>query len=78
MMLSSASILFVALTVLTLFAGQIIGATVDYVSVPCFGLCLFALLGSLLFHPRRNDFLAGSGNGNQWTLKPVVSLLPRS
>lgn len=50
--LSSASILFVALTVLALFAGQLIGATVDYVSVPCFGLCLFALLGSLFFFIR--------------------------
>lgn len=51
-MLSSASILFVALTVLALFAGQLIGATVDYVSVPCFGLCLLALLGSLFFFIR--------------------------
>ena len=51
-MLSSASILFVALTVLVLFAGQVIGATVDYVSVPCFGLCLLALLGSLFFFIR--------------------------
>jgi hypothetical protein len=51
-MLSSASILFVALTVLALFAGQLIGARVDYVSVPCFGLCLLALLGSLFFFIR--------------------------
>jgi hypothetical protein len=50
--LGSASILFVALTVLALFAGQVIGATVDYVSVPCFGLCLLALLGSLFFFIR--------------------------
>ena len=50
--LSSASILFVALTVLALFAGQLIGATVDYVSVPCFGLCLLALVGSLFFFIR--------------------------
>ena len=51
-MLSSASILFVALTVLALFAGQLIGATVDYVSVPCFGLCLLTLVGSLFFFIR--------------------------
>ena len=51
-MLSSASILFVALTVLALFAGQLIGATIDYVSVPCFGLCLLGLLGSLFFFIR--------------------------
>ena len=50
--LSSASILFVALTVLALFAGQLIGATVDYVSVPCFGLCLLTLVGSLFFFIR--------------------------
>jgi hypothetical protein len=51
-MLSSASILFVALTVLTLFAGQLVGATFDYLSVPCFALCLLALLGSLFFFIR--------------------------
>ena len=51
-MLSSASILFVALTVLALFAGQLLGATVDYVSVPCFGLCLLTLVGSLFFFIR--------------------------
>lgn len=51
-MLSSASILFAALTVLALFAGQLIGATVDYVSVPCFGFCVLALLGSLFFFIR--------------------------
>ena len=45
--LSSASILFVAVTVLSLFAGQVLGVKVDYVSVPCFGLCLLTLLGSL-------------------------------
>jgi hypothetical protein len=51
-MLSSASILFVALTVLSLFAGQVIGVVVDYVSVPCFGLGLLALLGSLFLFIR--------------------------
>jgi hypothetical protein len=47
--LSSASILFVVVTVLSLFAGQVLEVTVDYVSAPCFGLCLLALLGSLYY-----------------------------
>ena len=47
--LSSTSILFVAVTVLALFAGQVLGVKADYVSVPCFGLCLLSLLGSLYF-----------------------------
>jgi hypothetical protein len=47
--ISSVSILFVAVTVLALFAGQVAHATVDYVSVPCFGLALVALVGSLYF-----------------------------
>ena len=50
--LSSVSILFVALTVLSLFAGQVAGATVDYISAPSFGLGLLALLGSLYFFIR--------------------------
>lgn len=47
--LSSVSILFVSVTVLALFAGQVAEVTVDYVSVPCFGLALVALVGSLYF-----------------------------
>ena len=47
--LSSVSILFVVVTVLSLFAGQVLEVKVDYVSVPSFGLCLFALLGSLYY-----------------------------
>ena len=50
--LSSVSILFVALTVFSLFANQVLGAAVDYVSVPCFALCLVALAGSLYFFIR--------------------------
>jgi Protein of unknown function (DUF2721) len=46
-LLSSFSILFVAVTVLSLFAEQVLGVSVDYFSVPCFGLALVALLGSL-------------------------------
>jgi len=41
------SILFVAMTVLSLFAEQVLGLMVDYFSVPCFSLALLALLGSL-------------------------------
>lgn len=47
--LSSVSILFVSVTVLALFAGQVADVAVDYVSVPCFGLALMALVGSLYF-----------------------------
>ncbi len=50
--LASCSILFVAVTVLSLFAEQVLGAKVDYVSVPFFGLSLIALLGSLYFFIR--------------------------
>ena len=50
--LGSFSIVFVAITVLSLFACQVIGAKSDYVSVPCFSLCLLALLGSLYFFIR--------------------------
>jgi hypothetical protein len=50
--LGSLSILFVAVTVLSLFAGQILGAGLDYLSVPCFGLSLLALLGSIYFFIR--------------------------
>jgi hypothetical protein len=50
--LDSFSILFVALTVLALFAGQVLKAQLDYFSVPCFGLSLIALLGSLYFFIR--------------------------
>jgi hypothetical protein len=45
--LGSFSILFVAVTVLSLFAEQVLGVVVDYFSVPCFGLSLLALLGAL-------------------------------
>jgi hypothetical protein len=47
--LGAFSILFVAIAVLTLFAGQLMGAGMDYFSAPCFGLSLLALLGSLYF-----------------------------
>jgi Protein of unknown function (DUF2721) len=50
--LSSISILFVGLTVFSLFAAQILRIRGDYVSVPSFGLCLVALIGSLYFFIR--------------------------
>jgi hypothetical protein len=50
--LGSLSILFVTVTVLALFAGQVMGVAEDYFSVPCFGLSLLALLGSLYFFIR--------------------------
>lgn len=50
--LSSVSILFVGLTVFSLFAAQVFRLRADYVSVPSFGLCLIALLGSLYFFIR--------------------------
>jgi len=50
--LSASSILFIVVTVLSLFAEQVLGARVDYFSVPCFGLSLLALLGSLYFFIR--------------------------
>lgn len=45
--LSSVSILCVSVTVLSLFAGQVLGAKVEYVSVPAFGLAMLALIASL-------------------------------
>jgi hypothetical protein len=40
------------LTVFSLFAAQVFGMRADYVSVPSFGLCLVALIGSLYFFIR--------------------------
>jgi hypothetical protein len=45
--MASLCILFVTLTVLSLFAGQVLGIGSAGFSMPCFGLSLFALLGSL-------------------------------
>ena len=50
--LSSSSILFVGLTVFSLFAAQLLGWKLDYVSIPAFGLSLIALLASLYFFIR--------------------------
>ena len=55
--LSAVSILFVAVTVLSLFTGQVIGAQVDYLSVPCFGVSLLRLARfALLLYTGCNDF----------------------
>ncbi len=50
--LASLSILLVAVTVLLLFASQILGIAVEYFAIPCFGLSLLALIGSLYFFIR--------------------------
>ncbi len=50
--LSSVSILFVGVTVLSLFAAQLVKARADYISIPSFGLSLIALIGSLYFFIR--------------------------
>ena len=50
--LSSVSILFVGLTILSLFAAQLLNIRADYFSLPAFGLCLIALIGSLYFFIR--------------------------
>jgi polyferredoxin len=50
--LAALSILFVAVTVLLLFTSQILGLGVEYFAVPCFGLSLVALIGSLYFFIR--------------------------
>lgn len=50
--LSAISILFVGLTVFSLFAAQVLGVRADYVSVPSFGASLVALIGSLYFFIR--------------------------
>ena len=50
--LASLSILFVAITVLLLFASQILGFAVEALAIPCFGLSLVALIGSLYFFIR--------------------------
>ena len=47
--LSSVSVLFVGITVLSLFAAQLLGLRADVVSVPAFGLSLISLIASLYF-----------------------------
>lgn len=50
--LSSVSILFVSVTVFSLFASQLLKVRGDYVSIPSFGLSLVSLIGSLYFFLR--------------------------
>ncbi len=47
--LAAGSILFVALTVLTLFAGLILKLNVGSIATPCFGVSLLLLVGSLYY-----------------------------
>ncbi len=48
----SASIFFVSLTILALFAEYILRVGTDYVALPCFALCLLCLLVSLYYSIR--------------------------
>lgn len=50
--LAALSILLVAVTVLLLFTSQILGITVGYFAVPCFGLSLASLIGCLYYFIR--------------------------
>jgi hypothetical protein len=52
MMYGSASIFFVSLTVLALFAEYILKVGVDYLALPCFALCLLSLVASLYYSIR--------------------------
>lgn len=49
---ASASIFFVTLTILTLFADQVMQLHVDFVALPCFALCLITLVISIYYSIR--------------------------
>lgn len=74
MILSSVSILFVVITVLSLYAGQVLGVQVNYVSVPCFGVCLLALLVSLYYFIKD---LTLSLNALELEIEPYIKDVPR-
>lgn len=52
MMYGSASIFFVSLTILALFAEYILRVPLDYVALPFFALCLLSLVASLYYSIR--------------------------
>ena len=52
MMYGSASIFFVSLTILALFAEYILKVAVDYVALPFFALCLLCLVASMYYSIR--------------------------
>jgi hypothetical protein len=52
MMYGSASIFFVSLTILALFAEYILGVHMDFVALPFFALCLLCLVASLYYSIR--------------------------
>ena len=52
MLYSSICIFFVSLTILSLFAEQLIGLQKDIVALPCFALCLLSLVVSMYFSIR--------------------------
>jgi len=52
MLYASTSIFFVSLTVLSLFAEQLLGLQKDFVALPFFALCLIALVASMYYSIR--------------------------
>ncbi|HKD84850.1 MAG TPA: DUF2721 domain-containing protein [Terriglobales bacterium] len=49
---ASVSIFFVTLTILTLFADQVLQLHVDFIALPCFALCLITLVVSIYYSIR--------------------------
>jgi hypothetical protein len=52
MLYSSICIFFVSLTILSLFAEQLLGLQRDFLALPCFALCLVSLVVSMYFSIR--------------------------
>jgi len=59
MMYGSASIFFVSLTILALFAEYILRVALDYIALPFFALCLLCLVASLYYSIR--DIMVSMG-----------------
>src|SRR5215471_14305097 len=49
MLYSSVCIFFVSLTILSLFAEQLLGLERDFLALPCFALCLISLVVSMYY-----------------------------
>ena len=52
MLYASVCIFFVSLTILSLFAEQLLGLERDFLALPCFALCLVCLVVSMYFSIR--------------------------
>jgi uncharacterized protein DUF2721 len=52
MLYASVCIFFVSLTILSLFAEQLLGLQRDFLALPCFALCLVSLVVSMYFSIR--------------------------